>query len=325
MTEQILSQEEIDSLLGAMDSGKIDLNLSAENRTRIEPYDITSQSVKLPEHFQILGEICDRFAAFLRTSLSSTLQRKIDVKFVSSDIVNFEVFMEKFSNPTDFTLFNMDPLIGSGMFAIEPSLVFPLIDCMFGGSGKPLENTRDEFTILELRMMQKVANELLDCFQKAWKDIYPLELSFNKIETKPEFIHLVGLNELTVIIVFALNAREFSGNIHLCISNLMLEPIKDKLSSKYLRERDGENKWMQEIKELVSQAQITITGELGRATFNIKEILNLQVNDVISLNTGPKDPVIVTIEEVPKYHGFPGIYKGNSSVKITEMIDQNGG
>jgi flagellar motor switch protein FliM len=106
MTEQILSQEEIDSLLGAMDSGKIDLNLAAKNKPEIESYDITSHSVKLPEHFQILGEICDRFATFLRTSLSSTLQRKINVKFVSSDIVNFEVFMEKFSNPTDFTKAN---------------------------------------------------------------------------------------------------------------------------------------------------------------------------------------------------------------------------
>jgi flagellar motor switch protein FliM len=125
--------------------------------------------------------------------------------------------------------------------------------------------------------------------------------------------------------VFTLDGQEFSGNIHLCISNLMLEPIKEKMSSRYLRERDGENKWVREIKELLSHAQITITGELGRATFNVKDILNLKVNDVISLNTGPKDPIIVTVEEIPKYHGFPGIYRGNSSVQITEMIYQNGG
>ena len=68
-------------------------------------------------------------------------------------------FIEKFSNPTDFTLFTMEPLIGSGMFTLESSLVFPLIDRMFGGNGKPLENIRNEFTILELRMMEKIANE----------------------------------------------------------------------------------------------------------------------------------------------------------------------
>jgi len=41
MAEQILSQEEIDSLLGAMDSGKIDLNLAEEDKPEIETYDIT--------------------------------------------------------------------------------------------------------------------------------------------------------------------------------------------------------------------------------------------------------------------------------------------
>ena len=211
------------------------------------------------------------------------------------------------------------------MFAIEPSLVFPLIDCMFGGNGKPLENTRNEFTVLELRMMEKIANELLDCLQKAWEDIYPLKLAFKKIETKPDFIHLVSPKELAVIIAFALHGTEFSGQIYLCISHLMLEPIKDKMSTKYLRERDGETKWVQEIEELLGYSQVTLSGELGRESFNIKEILKLKVNDVINLNTGPKDPVVIKIEEVPKYYGIPGIYKGNRSVQIIEMIDHNGG
>jgi flagellar motor switch protein FliM len=70
---------------------------------------------------------------------------------------------------------------------------------------------------------------------------------------------------------------------------------------------------------------VTLSGELGRESFNIKEILKLKVNDVISLNSGPKDPVVIKVEEVPKYYGIPGIYKGNRSVQIIEMIDHNGG
>ena len=325
MTEQILSQEEIDSLLGAMDNKEIDLSLDKNNEPEIESYDITSQSIKLRDQFQALEEIYDKFATLFRASLTSSLQRPIGVEFVSTEMVKFEDFMAAFSAPTNFTSFAIEPLIGSGMFAIESSLVFPLIDCMFGGNGRPLEKMREEFTLLELRMMRKFANEFLECFQKAWEHIYPLNLTFKKIETKPDFIHLVGPSDLVIIVVFALSGQEFSGNIHLCISYLMLEPIKDKLSSRYLREKDRENTWSEEIKDLLNQAQMAISGELGRTTFNVENILNLQIDDVIRLNTGPKDPVIIKIEDIPKYQGFPGTFKGNSSVQITKLITQGGG
>ncbi len=325
MVEQILSQEEIDSLLGAMDKGEIDLDFDKSDEPQIESYDITSQSIKLRDQFQALEEIYDNFATLLRTSLSSTLQKAIGVEFVSTEMVKFEEFMSAFSYPTSFTTFSMDPLIGSGLFAIEPTLVFPLIDCMFGGDGKPLENVREEFTQIELRIMRKFSLEVLDCFERAWEFIYPLELSFKKIETKPEFVHLVGPSDLVIIVVFAVHGHVFSGNIHMCISYLMLEPIKDKLSSKYLRERDRESTWASEIKDLLNQVQITVSGELGRTVKSVEDILQLKPDDIISLHTGPRDPVTIRVEDVPKYYGYPGEYKGNSSVQISEYILPNGG
>jgi flagellar motor switch protein FliM len=325
MVEQILSQEEIDSLLGAMDKGEIDLDYDKSDEPQIESYDISSQSIKLRDQFQALEEIYDNFATLLRSTLSSTLQKNINVEFVSTEMVKFDDFMSAFSYPTNFTTFSMDPLIGSGMFALEPNLVFPLIDCMFGGDGKPLEKIRDEFTNIELRMMRRFSVEMLECLQKAWDFIYPLQLSFKKIETKPEFVHLVAPSDLVIIVLFSLHGLEFSGNIHLCISYLMLEPIKDKLSSRYLRERDRENTWASEIKSLLNQVQITVSGELGRATKSVQDILNLKIDDVINLNTGPDDPVTVRIENVPKFFGYPGEYKGNTSVQIVEPILPNGG
>jgi len=325
MAEQILSQEEIDSLLGAMDKGEIELELDKSKEPEIESYDITSQSIKLRDQFQALEEVYDKFATLLRSSLSSTLQRSIGVEFVSTEMVKFEEFMAAFSNPTDFTSFNMDPLIGSGLFAIEPSLVFSIIDCMFGGTGKPVEKTRDVFTQIELSMMKKFASETLDCMQKAWEYIFPLKLSFKKIETKPEFVHLVAPSDLVIIVLFSIHGQEFSGNIHMCISYLMLEPIKDKLSSRYLRERDRESTWSGEISRLLGNAQINISGELGRTTQSIQDILFLQIDDIIYLNSGPQDTVIINVEDVPKYLGSPGVYRGNVSVQINDYIRRSGG
>jgi flagellar motor switch protein FliM len=218
----------------------------------------------------------------------------------------------------------MEPLIGSALLAIEPGLVFSLIDCMFGGQGKPLTRMRD-FTQLEQRMIHKLALEMLGQFQKAWQIILPVRISVKKIESKPEYVHLVSPNDLMVVIVFAVKGKEFSGNVHVCLSYLMLEPIKEKLSSKYQREKDIENTWSQQLQRLLRDTPVNLIAELGRTRQTIGEILNLQRDDVLLLPTGPEDSIVISVDHVPKYLAYPGVIKGSRAVEISELLVSNGG
>jgi flagellar motor switch protein FliM len=228
MSDQILSQEEIDALLTSVDKGEVDLEV--DKKEEAGSYDLTSQSIMLHDQFYALEEVYDKFADLLHNLLSSSLRKSAEVKLVSTEMVKFRKFLEGFSNPTSFNIFNMEPLIGSSLLAIEPELVFFLIDCMFGGNGKPIAQVR-EFTLIEQRMMRKFAVEVLDSLEKALDVVCSVKISLRKIETKPEFVHMVGPNDLVIAVVFSVKADEFSGDIHLCIPYLMLEPIKDKLSS----------------------------------------------------------------------------------------------
>ena len=115
----------------------------------------------------------------------------LTVKIISRETVKFGEFIKAFSNPTGFITFSMEPLIGSSLLAFEPNLVFSLIDCMFGGEGKPIEKIR-EFTMIERRMLQRIAMAVLKDLETAWDVAYPIRLALRKIETKPEFVYLVN-------------------------------------------------------------------------------------------------------------------------------------
>jgi flagellar motor switch protein FliM len=218
----------------------------------------------------------------------------------------------------------MEPLIGSAMLAIEPRLVYSLIGCMFGGDGSPTERMR-EFTLIEQRMIRKFALEVLTNFQQAWKTIDPINIAIKRAEIKPDFVHLASPNDLMVVIVFAIKGSGFSGNLHLCISYMMLEPIKDKLSSKYLRGKTQEHTWIEQLEILLQDTPVTIIAELGITTRSIKDLLDLQVDDVLQLNTGPEDLITLTVDHVPKYLGFPGIIKGNRAVEIATLLQKKRG
>jgi flagellar motor switch protein FliM len=324
MSDQILSQEEIDALLSAMDSGEVDLEEEAKPETEAVAYNLTSQNIMLRDQFYALEEVYDKLATSLNTNLSASLQRSIEAEFVSTEMVKYSECIGTFANPTSFTIFSMDPLIGSAMLAIEPMLVYSLIDCMFGGDGKPTQRVR-EFTLIERRMMQKFALEVLNCLQQAWMIINAINVSLKKSEIKPEFVHLASPNDLMVVIVFALKADKFSGNLHICIPNLMLEPIKDKLSSKYPRGEDQEHTWCEQLQKLLQDMSVTLIAELGLTTRSVRDLLDLRIDDVLQLNSGPEDLITVTAGNVPKFLGFPGIIKGNRAVEITTLLQKNGG
>jgi flagellar motor switch protein FliM len=326
MADQILSQEEIDALLSAMDSGDVEVEEDPKPRAKAEAkaYDLTSQSLMLRDQFDALDEVYDKFVNLLNVSLTSSLQRAIEVKQISKEIVKFGEFLQAFSNPTGFSIFSMEPLIGSGLLAVEPNLAFSLIDCMFGGIGKPLAKLR-EFTQIEQRMLGRYYIDILRELEQAWRVAYNLKISQKKSESKPEFVNLVNPSDLVLIFVFAVNGDEFSGNIHICTPFLMLEPIKDKLSSRYLREKDLAHAFRSQLTVLLKDTHVDMVAEMGKTVQTIGQILELETDDIIKLNTGPQDPVTIKVQGIPKYLGMPGIIKGNRAVQVTDLIEKEQG
>ena len=324
MSNQILTQEEIDALLSAMERGDVDLDQEAKKDVEASPYNLTSQNIMLRDQFSALEEVYDKFARLLRDTLSSALQRSVAVEFVSSELIKYQEFINAFSSPTSFNVVSMEPLIGNALLCIESNLVFSLIDCMFGGDGKPSTQVRD-FTQIEQRMIKKFAGDILSGFEQSWSMVYPLKIVLKKTETKPAFVQLVPPNDTMMIVVFAIKGQEFSGNFHMAIPYLMLEPIKEKLSPKYLREKDMAHTWGPQLKELLKETHVTIIAELGRTQQSVRQLINLQIDDVIKLNAGPEDLISISVDQVHKYRGYPGIIKGNRAVEISKLINSNGG
>ncbi|MCF8143244.1 MAG: flagellar motor switch protein FliM [Deltaproteobacteria bacterium] len=328
MADQILSQEEVDALLSSMKAGDVDLEVSEEEAesspTQIPVYDLTSQNIMMREQFDVLDEVFDRFANFFRSSLSTSFRAPIDTTLASTEMVKFGDFLEGLPNPSSFHTFRMEPLIGSALLVIEPNLVFFLIDCMFGGTGKSMVSQERDFTLIEQRVMRKFTIETLKDLEKSWEFVKNLRMSLGKSETKQQFVRLVAPSDLVIAVAFSVSLDEFSGQLWLCIPYLLLEPIKDKLSYRNIREAELENAWNMQLQKLLSDTEVTLSVELGKSSWRVRDVLNLKEGDVIRLNTGPQSPIAVMIEKIPKMLGIPGVVAGNRAVQVTELFNTQG-
>lgn len=330
MAQQILSQEEVDALLSSVASGAVEFAPPDEVETKeamadLPVYDLTAQNIMMREQFDVLDEVHDRFANSLRNYMGSTLGVSVEIELASTEMVKFGEFMEGLSGQTSFHTFRMEPLVGSALLAIEGSLVFFLIDRMFGGTGKGSIKQERDLTLLEQRVMRKFADNVLKDLEKAWKLVHPIKISIGKSETKQQFVRLVSPSDLVIIVMTAVSLDEFSANMLLCVPYLLLEPIRKKLSYKNLRDAEMGNTWTEQLKGLLNESEVTIAAELGRTTHTVRNILDLNKGDVIMLDTGPQDLISVMVEKVPKFLGNAGVVAGNRAVQISSLVRRQNG
>ncbi|MCD4722026.1 MAG: flagellar motor switch protein FliM, partial [Desulfobacula sp.] len=134
---EILSQDEVDSLLDGLDSGEVESEADAakpdEPVEGIIVYDFTSQDTVVRARMPTFDVINERLSREVRATLSSLLQTNVDVSANPFDTLKFSEFVRSLPVPTSLHVFRMDPLRGHGLVVFESQLVYNLIDTFFGG------------------------------------------------------------------------------------------------------------------------------------------------------------------------------------------------
>lgn len=320
---KILTQDEVDALLKGMSGGEIETESdSVEDDSGVTVYDLTNQDRIIRGRMPTLEIINDRFARILRTTLSSSLRKVIDVSAFSIDMIKFGEFMRALPVPTSLHIFKVDPLRGHGVMVIETKLVFNLVDNFFGGSGRGFVKIEGrDFTAIENKLINKVILMAMDDLEKAWNPVHPLKLTYVRSETNPQFASVVAPTEVVIVIKFEVELEQTVGTLIICLPYSTIEPIRSKLYAGFQSDQlEVDHEWINRFIEQVREATVGITVELGRTMIRGEELLNMKLGDVIMLEQDVSDPLKVKVEGIPKFQGFPGVARGNKALKVHKKM-----
>ncbi len=319
----ILSQDEVDALLRGISGGEIETEIEeVRDPSEIMAYDLTSQDRIIRGRMPTLEMTNEKFARMFRTTLSSILRKVVSVSAVSVDMIKFGEFLKTLPVPTSLHLFKMDPLRGNAIIVVESKIIFTLVDILFGGSGKEgFKIEGREFTPIESNLIKKIVINALQDLEKAWKALQDIKISYQRSEINPQFIQIVPPTDVVVVANFEVEIEYSSGIISMCIPYSMLEPIKEKLQAGFQSEQmEVDKAWINRFRKNLITSKVDILVELGNAEIDARDVIKLKKGDVIPLEQYASDPLNVYIEGVPKYKGYPGIYKGNQAIQICEVI-----
>lgn len=323
----ILSQDEIDQLLTAISSGQVQTDEFAAAPTeqkKVKIYDFKRPDKFSKDQIRTVQMMHETFARLTTTALSAKLRAMVGVHVTTVDQLTYEEFIRSIPNPTTLALINMDPLKGSAILEVDPSITFTIIDRLFGGEGLPYKENR-ELTDIEMAVIEGIIVHVLGNLREAWSTVIDLRPRLGTIETNPQFAQIVPPNEMVMLITLETKIGESEGMMNLCIPYITIEPIIQKLSAQYwfssIRRGESElNKAI--IQGRLDQVQVQVTVEVGSVTLSFADILNLKMGNIIKLNnTTLRDDFTFKVEDRSKFKCRPGRVGSHLAVQIGESIN----
>ena len=321
----VLSQNEIDALLGAIGGGDIDVGDQGGDDLGDEdviPYDLTSQDRIIRGRMPTLEIIHDRFVRMFRLTLSSALRKVVDISVRSTELIKFGEFLKTLPVPSSLNLFRMSPLRQNAIMVIETRLVFTLIDLFFGGTGElEVKAEGRDFSAIEQKMIKRVVVSALEDLQNSWRPVFPVQVTYTRSEVNPQFVAIVPHSEVVVVVTFDVEMGRAPMSITLCIPYSMIEPIRAKLNAGFQSDQaEVDTTWVNRLQTNLQRAKVELAVELGRSEISVREFLNMKIGDLIHLEQEVDTPLNVTLEGITKCRGFQGSYKGHQAVKVTELV-----
>ena len=319
----ILSQNEIDSLLAALSTGELNAEeIAHQDEKQVKNYDFARPSKFSKENLRTLEFIYEHYARLLSTTLPVYLRKNVQVTVASSETVVFSEFSNALSNPVILGVINFSPLPGSIIIDFATNLGFAVIDRMLGGQGETLKKGRD-FSEIELTIIEKILILLMQMMKEPWKNVVEINPFLERIETNPQFAQIISPSDMIAIITLNIKVGDVEGLVNICLPFFTVENIIDKLNTKSwfssIKEASEED-FQQYVETMLRKVEVPVKVQLGANQITVADFTNLQCGDIIRLNTKTDSELEVFVGNIKKFTALSGTNNDKYAVRVTSVI-----
>src|SRR5450432_2037503 len=320
MSNEVLTQDEVDALLTGVD-GTVEVAAAPVPAGAVRPFDPLMHMRSGRGRMPAIATVNERFCRLLRVGLFNFLGRVPEIVAGPVRTIKYQEFTSALPVPASLNVVQLKPLRGNALFVFEPALVYLVVDNLFGGDGRfqPKGEGR-ESTPTEQRIIQRMLGIILDEYEKAWKELYPLSFAILRSESNLQLAHVASPDDDAVAMTFTVGSGAGTGAFHVCIPYTTLEPIRDLIHG------DGETdeplepdrRWLRTLSKQVQAAEVELVADLVTLPVTVKQLLSMTVGDILSVEM----PEIVTaqVDGVPIFDCRFGTINGQYALRIASVL-----
>jgi flagellar motor switch protein FliM len=314
--ERVLSQEEIDNLLGFTVG---DVNLDENSGIRA----IIDSAMVSYERLPMLEIVFDRLVRLMTTSLRNFTSDNVEVTLDRITSVRFGDYMNSIPLPCVLSVFKAEEWENFGLATVDSNLIYSIIDVLLGGrrGSSVLRIEGRPYTTIETSLVKKLIDVVLADAEQAFRPLSPVRFSIDRLETNPRFAAISRPANAAILVRLRIDMEDRGGNIELLLPYATIEPIRSVLLQMFMGEKFGRDPiWEGHLATEISQAEIGVDAVLYESNIPLKQLMTLKVGDTLPLDMRADALVSVRCGTVTLTEGRMGRVGDRVAIRVTKPL-----
>lgn len=291
----------------------------------VKTYDFKKPQRYSTDNMRFLSVISEDYCKNTNLFLAYELKRpNITCKVEKVEQTNYEEFISSISPKSVIVEHAIQPLVKDLIYQIDKSVALTYIDLMLGGDGI-FENYERDLTEIDKQLIFHLCTKLLSRLYivETCKSREVLRVHSNAGASKK---YPVSESVLIAHMKMMCGDKEI-GKMRFCNPYSCMEPILDQLETKILfrnKNIEYDFEFTNAIYNNVCGANVDIVARLGETNISVEDLLNLQVGDILSLDTKVAGDLDLYVAGAKAFKCKPGLIKNKRGVIITNSIRKEG-
>jgi flagellar motor switch protein FliM len=323
----MLSQAEIDALLGAVADGTLPTedqppSLSADGRL-IKTYDFRRPAKFSNEQLRTLQAIHETVARVAAARLSSSLRGPVVIQLAGTDQLIFDDYLSQLSLPTQLVVMSSAGL--AGPFLIDMDLGFALasVDRLLGGPGRiPAE--RGEPTPIETDLIARVVGHLPHALNEGWSHLQTLDVAVTESALTPILLRVASPSEVVAVMTYEVRFAGQTAPMTICYPYATLEPLLPRLAAtmwySQRRQAAGNSSARDLLESEIRSVEIPIAATFRAIDIPVEALTELRPGDVIRFDEHFDEPVLIAVADQAQAWAIPGRVGDRVALRLVSAL-----
>ncbi|MGV9010251.1 flagellar motor switch protein FliM [Brevundimonas sp.] len=317
LSERVLNQDEIDSLLG-FDLGDDD----GSERSGIRA--IINSALVSYERLPMLEIVFDRLVRLMTTSLRNFTSDNVEVSLDNISSIRFGDYLNSIPLPAILAVFRAEELDNYGLLTVDSNLIYSIVDVLLGGrrGTAALRIEGRPYTTIERVLVQRMVEVILNDARAAFEPLTPLHFNLDRLETNPRFAAIARPANAAILVKLRIDMEDRGGRVELLLPYSTLEPIRKMLLQQFMGEKFGrDNIWEGHLATELWTTETEVRCVLDEQQAPLSQVLNLKVGDTMMFNATPDSDISIRAGTIPLTTGKMGRKGQNIAVRVEGPIN----
>jgi flagellar motor switch protein FliM len=198
----------------------------------------------------------------------------------------------------------LKPYDGNGVLELNPSLVFPILEMLLGGSGKTTINIQRDITEIEQKLLDGLLRIILQDLREAWRVVTAVDFTVAAMETEPQLLHILAPNEAVVAIAVEVRIGETVGMMNIAMPSIVIKMMRQKFDQQWSL-RKTHASWRNRRESCASCATPRCRWRHAcRAHISVHDLLDLEEGQLLTFDYPAGRPVDLEVNGGRKFSGY---------------------